>query len=316
MFYRKENNMTQGFCTIATGDYKYSKLAYNLLMSYRRFTEKKYRFAVITDKTNELLENFDDVVVINESSESFLDKLLLFQLCPYDETIFIDADSLAYGDLDRIFDYFKDADDISCLGEIFPLNSKNAWFRIEDVEDYRDRIEYTVWLHGGIYFIRKNEKMYDFFNTCQDIAKNYKKFFFRFKYLTEPADEPIVALAMAIHKYHPIKERPEIMAFYRDSKIKKIDIISGKLSYTVKSGSTDKGLLVHWATSNTKRALYCIEEKKLEWILKKKKETVKLFFIINMRFRIEYILLKWKDFITERKERNCSACLNKIDSYK
>ena len=296
-FLRKEESMTRGFCTIATGDYRYSKLAYNLLMSYRRFAGEECHFAVITDKTNELLENFDDVIVIKESSESFVDKLLLFKLCPYDETIFIDADSLAYGDLNKLFFYFRDADDISCLGEILPLNSKNGWFRIEDVEDYKDIIEYTIWLHGGIYFIRKSENIYEFFNTCQEIANNYKKYFFRFKYLTEPADEPIVALAMAIHKYHPIKEQPEIMAFYRDSQIKKIDIISGKLAYNVKSGSTDKGLLVHWATANTKKALYCNEEKKLEWAIEKGVGKTHFSLTKSIMFMLNYIILKVNEYI-------------------
>lgn len=291
----KRENMTRGFCTIATGDYKYSKLAYNLLMSYRRFAKEQYSFAVITDKSNELLENFDDVIVMDESSKSFVDKLLIFQLCPYDETIFIDADSLAYGDLNQIFNYFKGADDVSCLGEILPLYSHKGWFRIEDVEDYKDQIEYTIWLHGGIYFVRKSESINEFAHTCQDIAKNYKKYFFRFKYLTEPADEPIVALAMAIHKYHPIQAQPEIMAFYRESKIRKIDIISGKLSYTVQSGSTDKGLLVHWATSNTAKALYRNEEKKLEWVIKNREINSFALRIYKISFEIRYIILKLKD---------------------
>lgn len=298
--------MTRGFCTIATGSYEYSKLAHNLLLSYRRFSTEKYPFTVITDKTNELLEQFDDVIIINDSNRSFLDKLLLFQIIPYDETIFIDADSLAYGDLGRIFEYFEDADDVSCLGKTLPENSIKGWFRKEDTGAYKESIEYTIWMHGGIYFIRKTPEVLSFFDTCVDIANNYKKYFFRFQYLTEPADEPIVAMAMAIHKFHPIDPKPEIMAFYRDSKILKIDMISGTLSYIVESGRTDAGLLVHWATANTRKALYKNEVQKLK-ILYEKNVFFKNFKLIIIRLKIKYGFMQLTDFkdrIIDYKKRN------------
>lgn len=132
--------MIRGFCTIATGSYEYSKLAHNLLLSYKRFSTGEYPFAVITDKTNELLEEFDNVIIVSDSNRSFLDKLLLFQIIPYDETIFIDADSLAYGDLGRIFEYFKDADDVSCLGKTLPEDNTGGWFRKEDTGAYNGLI--------------------------------------------------------------------------------------------------------------------------------------------------------------------------------
>lgn len=287
--------MTRGFCTIATGDVKYSKLAYNLLMSYKIFTKKNYPFSVITDSKNEFLKDFDDVILVKDTEQTYLDKLSLFKLCPYDETIFIDADSLAYGDLCEIFKYFSEADDVSCIGEVFQEDAICGWFRKEDVGKYKEDIDYTIWMHGGIYFIRKTPRLSAFYDTCVDIAQNYKKYFFRFKYLIEPADEPIIALAMAIHKFKPIKGAPEIMAFYRDSKIKKIDIISGKLAYTVKLGSTENGLLIHWATANTTRALYCSEVKKLKWIIKKqagKKNSLIEFFA---KYNVYYYIFSLKD---------------------
>lgn len=161
-------------------------------------------------------------------------------------------------------------------------------------------------MHGGIYFIRKTPEVSKFFNTCVDIANHYKKYFFRFKYLIEPADEPIVAMAMAIHKFHPIDARPEIMAFYRDSKIHKIDMVSGKLVYTVESGSTDNGLLIHWATANTKKALYKNEVWKLKCMYEKKGffRTVKLF--VNNSW-ISYVFL-WSVAFKEKVKRYISRC--------
>jgi hypothetical protein len=44
--------------------------------------------------------------------------LKLYHYTPFDETIFIDADSLAYQDQNTYWDYFDAADDFSCLGQV------------------------------------------------------------------------------------------------------------------------------------------------------------------------------------------------------
>lgn len=295
----------RGFCTIATGSYEYSQLAYNLLMSYRRFASKNYPFVVFTDQSNELLESFDQVIIIDQSQKSFVDKLLIFELCPFEETIFIDADSLAYGDLTRYFDYFEKADDVSCMGKVFEADSISGWFRKADVEPYYYGIEYTVGLHGGIYFVRNTENVKAFYKTCRDIEKNYKKIFFRFKYLIEPADEPIVALAMALHKFKPIEAKPEILAFYRDSRIDKIDIVSGELEYHVSSGDTKNGMLVHWATPNTRKALYETESEKLKWALAHGYERRPMKFYEKLCWNLRLVYKEIRDRLKGVMQKHC-----------
>ena len=257
--------MTRGFLTVATGNLIYSKMAYYLLMSFRRFNAHHYPFAVITDKANNWLNTFDIVIELPNCNYNFLDKLLCFVHAPFDETIFIDSDSLVYKDLDSLFNYFKDADDISCVGNCFERESDKGWLIYENTLQFKDKIKYNVWLHGGIYFIRKSERAELFYQTCMSIVPYYKRIFTQYKYLTEPADEPIVALAMAIVGYKPIYYYPEILAFYRDSKISYIDILTGSLRYTVSTGSTNAGCIIHFATQNTKKAVYQNEIKKLEW---------------------------------------------------
>ena len=89
----------KGFVTIATGQERYYKLARNLLHSYRLFAKDPFPFAIISDRENEYTSEFDKVIVISDASNSYNDKLKLFRELPFEETIFIDADSLAYGDL-------------------------------------------------------------------------------------------------------------------------------------------------------------------------------------------------------------------------
>ena len=86
--------MTRGFITIATGKSHYYKIAANLLLSYRFFSKNPYPFAIIAEEHNEYTELFDDVIITTEAMRSFTDKFLLLKLCPYDETIFFDAETL------------------------------------------------------------------------------------------------------------------------------------------------------------------------------------------------------------------------------
>jgi alpha-N-acetylglucosamine transferase len=57
----------------------------------------------MSPRQNEFTSGFDDIVIIDNPSFSFLDKLRLVDLAPYDETIFIDADSLICGCLDGLW---------------------------------------------------------------------------------------------------------------------------------------------------------------------------------------------------------------------
>ena len=86
--------MTKGFITIATGDERYYRMARTLLRSYRQTCAEPVRFAVIADRENEYTAEFDDVVILEKPTNSWMDKLQLLQCCPYDENIFIDADCL------------------------------------------------------------------------------------------------------------------------------------------------------------------------------------------------------------------------------
>ena len=103
----------RGFVTIATGADRYYVLAQNLLHSYKCFAQEPLPFAIIADRENAYTAEFDHVILISDASNSYNDKLKLFRELPYDETIFIDADSLAYGDLNVWWDIFSQAGDFS-----------------------------------------------------------------------------------------------------------------------------------------------------------------------------------------------------------
>lgn len=156
--------MTKGFVTIATGQERYFELARNLLRSYRLFASEKYPFAIICDKKNQYTEEFDDVILLDHAYCNYLDKLQLYEYLPYDETIFIDADSLAYGGLDEWWHIFRDADDFSLFGYMWTnLDSGRGWFVPSGLKEYQNQVTFISDFNGGIYYMRRGEICKEYF---------------------------------------------------------------------------------------------------------------------------------------------------------
>lgn len=109
---------TRGFITIATGEEKYYRFAVNLLMSYRLYCPNPMPFAIMCDQENTYTAEFDQTVLFRKSEHPYFDKFELLKLAPYDETIFIDADCLAYGDLNEFWAYFAGGGLHRCRNEL------------------------------------------------------------------------------------------------------------------------------------------------------------------------------------------------------
>lgn len=241
---------TRGFVTIATGNDKYYELAYNLLSSYRKYALDSTPFALICDRHTSQSAAFDQVVIIDEPNFSYMDKLLLYRYSPFDETIFIDADSLILADPGDLWNDFSDADDVSCYGCTYPLDSDKAWFTYEGTGKYKSSIEYLIDLHGGIYYFRKSNRCTTIFKTAIELAEQYHQYSFR--HFEQPADEPVLAMALAIHHSTPCN-RPMQLLFVPSYWGKLHVTISGQV--TLNKTILNKTIL-HFGTENTKRFLY------------------------------------------------------------
>ena len=244
--------MTKGFITIATGKEEYYQLAWNLLRSYRHFSSNPLPFAILTDRENVYTASFDDVLVFPDgASNAYLDKLRLVEFAPYDVTIFIDADCLAYGDLNVLFEHFKDADDFSCFGRVLPLNDKTGWFEYENLGELQEKVSYVVGLHGGIYYMRKGETSRKVLENAKSFIPNYRQYKFRGKF--NLGDEPLVALAMAVNNCHPIPFiQEDICCYWEHTGHMAIDITKGKATVNGQYNT----ILVHWATRFTRELEY------------------------------------------------------------
>ena len=244
---------SMGFFTVATGDEHYYRIAANLLRSYRHFTKNPLPFAILADRENEYTREFDRTILLENPTNSYLDKLKLYAYLPYDISIFIDADCLAYGDLNEIFDHFREGDDFCCYGRVLPLEDKTGWFNYEDLGELQSRVSYCVGLHGGIYYIRRSPVAQAVFETAAQVASNYEAYNFKGRFST-PGDEPILALSMALNGCRPIPFRPEgICCYWENENGMDLDVRSGTARIR-KSGQRTH--LVHWGTRFTRGLLY------------------------------------------------------------
>ena len=236
--------MTMGFLTLAVGE-KYRRLAANLLASYRLNCPTPLPFAVLTDRETAELSGFDRVILLESPLGNYLDKLWLSEDLPFDRTVFLDADCLAYGDLNEMFGWFDGADPMSCHGRVLPLEDDRGWFSYENLGPLQKDVTYCVGLHGGLYYLTRTEKCRAVFRRARQLVKDYESFRFRGNFPT-PGDEPLIALAMALEQCRPIPYHPRGICCYWEWKLR-LDPIRGKALRR----DGQQVLLVHFGTRFT-----------------------------------------------------------------
>lgn len=284
--------MTRGFVTIATGSAQYYKIAANLLQSYRYFAAEPLPFAIIAEEENAYTAQFDDVVLTTESTHSFLDKFLLLKLCPYDETIFIDADCLCYGDLNAYFQVFANSTDFSAIGVNVDLHAKEgAWYDVEGIGKYGELISYKSRVHAGVCFIRKSEKLAKMYADCMELCENFDSLYFHT--CPRSVDECVFGVAMPMNGMRCEREIPTMLAAWPCCTRVTADILRGRLSYaTPWAGYTKRGILMHWGTSQTYQPLYRFNVECLAYMVAKRKgEQVPAFAGLRYHLKLRYVQL-------------------------
>ena len=282
--------MTSGIVTIATGSDRYYTMARNLLHSIR-VTSPNTKVAILTDKNNPYMHEYDDVVILKTPHNSYLDKIDLLIECPYDENIFLDADSLVYKNIDYFWTLFRAGSDFSYLGEKMALDYTEGFFALHDVDGKFDRpIHYIPRLHGGLYYIRPGEYCSSMWELCMRIKDNYPSY--HFKIFKKPADEPIYALAASLMDSSAVKRINDICFLPVSQKVY-ANFQKGQLDY-VENGVNYSASILHFSNRNTEKALYRSEVDKIESRINKKA------FYISKR----YIYLLSDHFGTKEKAKS------------
>lgn len=241
--------LLKGFVTVATGSEYYYQLAANLCTSYRNRGKGKYPFALICDRENEYSALFDHVVLVDDFKKSTLDKLLI-RHSPYEESIFLDADTLILDNIDDLWDHFKNQSDVSAFGCTLPLDSQKGWFTYEGSGKYKSRVNYLISMNGGIYYVRKSRKSEQVFEDAIGVVDDYSTI--DFKYFSTPQDEPVMAMAMILNDCIPLDMAYDMIILPAHKK--KVSVNYSGDVYEDRQLSNAK--LIHFATANTRLFLY------------------------------------------------------------
>ena len=283
---------TRGFVTIATGKTHYYRIAANLLCSYRLHAGA-WPFAIICDRENEYTARFDKVVRMDAPTNSYLDKLRLFECLPWDETIFIDADCLVYGDIDSWWELFEQADDCSVFGCAYEdLDTDRGWFRTAGMGEFRDRIRFVPSFSGGVYYLRSTETCRRVFETARHAAAHYRDY--PFAIFRDPADEPVIALGMAVEDCRPVECRDVGLYSYRRLTRADIDLPRAEWRY---EGEWRPIKLIHWGNFGTMKAFYLFEAAKARRKLRRAPEKGFVWTVLY-RWKLLYFALHVCDLIT------------------
>lgn len=293
--------MTRGFITIATGTDWYYQLAENLLLSYRLFSENPMPFAILCDRENEHTKCFDQTIVFTPTGKPYFDKFELLRLAPFDETIFIDADCLAYRDLNEFWDFFAGADDFSGAGYNVPTDSDRGLFQFDTIGDFQPRVHWKSSISGGLYFIRRGAICDAIYEDCQKIIERYDTIVWP-DFCVRYADEPVLCLAMDANGCKAKPAAPENYGYPWEVTSLKCDLFTGLCRYATEwHPETDRGRMIHWSTRYTKKPLYRFEAEKLHLMVKNNLRPspsgvpLGLKDTIAYRWRLRYVwLLAWE----------------------
>lgn len=299
---------TRGFFTIATGDEKYYKFAKNLLQSYR-LRNNKYPFAILCDRENKYTKDFDQVVILKDVKNNYLDKFKMLIDTPYEEGIFIEPDCLIYRDISVFFDMLAKESDLSSFG--WNDDKITHWFDNPRklIEKYGNVLEEIPLFCPGYIFVRKSQKCRKMYNDLIELSD----WIMNNTIDENPKliggsglrDDPIFCIAMKINGF-VCTEKPSVgkcINYPRVKKIRRISLAQGKLDVIQEQEYIDCNLL-HFSTRR------CIEDG-LYWhqctILKmiNKKISEYIISLFEMKFIISsfIIIKKFKYSIVHRVKR-------------
>ena len=290
---------TRGYVTMAAGSKRYYKLAATLLASYKFHNADPLPFAIICDKRNKYTVGFDDVVIMDSPRFSFLDKLRLAEWVPYDENIFIDADSLVFRDLGGLWEIVKDSPDFGIFGAIYDPESEKGRIELERAGSLKDKMHFPCSCQGGMYFIRKSSGLAPFTELSLFILDRYSEFMI--PGFPSPSDDTIFPLSCSVYNYPPPEDWWKIFCYLPESDVRIMDVVKGDVRYLWRVTDSEMGpgcYFVHFSTKGTKEWLYNREKYRLESAINgKRPSSVKLAAI----WLLCSIGKTWRSFMLEVK---------------
>jgi hypothetical protein len=239
--------MTRGIITIALGTETYLRMAKDLALSARKHCGTTPR-AVVTDSSDaELAALFDIVIPVDTSlGDPLFQKLCLDKYSPFDETLFIDCDSLIVGDVDFIWR--------ACEGRsstfVGQKQTTGSWYGADVATICKAcHVEWLGTLNSGMIYFRSGEAASKMFDSGRRAQRRCRELGFDLFRGNTYSDEIGFSIAFGEHAVEPLDD-PDGLTMRTPIGIEgkmQIDVLRGYCRF-VKRGQPVAPTVVHFAT--------------------------------------------------------------------
>ncbi|MGB6037916.1 MAG: hypothetical protein WBG42_16695, partial [Cryomorphaceae bacterium] len=193
-----------GIFTLAKGSQRFIDLAKNLAHSLDIWDPGIPR-AVATDSNDpELHQLFDFIIPADfESPSGFSQKLYMYDYSPFEQTLFIDADSLVVAPLKELIKRMR----VSSVSAQGFKRKKGNWAGV-DISDAISKLpaEYLIIHNGGIYYFEKGKEAKRVFKDAKGVLERYEELGF-YQLRGKIAHEPLMSSAMSMNQMNTYNDQ-------------------------------------------------------------------------------------------------------------
>jgi hypothetical protein len=198
--------------TIAVGLESYFDMAVTMSRSVQFFNPEMPVY-IVTDRKRRPprdLRNARIIVPEPPPEKGFASKLALDRYAQSDESLFLDSDCIVLGDVNPIFEAFRDKH----VGAFGIEISQGEWFG--DVAKIRQRLGLNnlIKLNGGAYFFRSSERTREIMDFARELVFQYDALgFVRLRNL--PNEEVLIGAALSRYGELPVKNDGQYYADFQ-----------------------------------------------------------------------------------------------------
>jgi hypothetical protein len=232
----------RGLITLAIGK-KYAVQAKYLAYSCMIHAPHVLR-AAITDVPERLSSLYDFIIPFDKNTgDPFSVKTQLHTYTPFEQTLFLDADSLLIGNIDSYWQFLKSRPFVYYSN----LITRGNWYtNIAELIE-KINIPWIPQINSGMLLFNNCEETKNIFDTAYYYSVNGKKEnidipFFRGKMLP---DEPFLAIALVKHDIKPVEDHGRFSRTLINAEKVHINVIKGIASFQ-KEGKPVFPLVVHF----------------------------------------------------------------------
>jgi len=253
---------TRGVLTIAHGNRRFARQAMALARSIR-LHDPHLPLAVATDLPASSFEGMYDHVIPWDFTvrPGLTSKLDMYEMSPFEMTLFLDTDMLLFCSLDAVFVHFAD-DEFGVIGR---SQVETGWFESTELIQRHFGAEAFPRFVGGLYYFVRGEAASRVFQEAREVHRQYDAL--HIKLLEgQQNDEPMFSLAMTRCGLQAKKARTPTLLInptWGAVRVADVDVIAGRCEQ-FENGVPIRRAMLHFYDGRTNTYLYQREMLRLE----------------------------------------------------